>query len=149
MALEYTLELATEQSPAETMKILSGLGFSSEEGDAMRLSSSGVTVTAAPEDNLGRSIIQEAYRFTPTMYLKFRLDKFEGWENGLQTTIKATLGLLQRIKADGVLLFNGETPVLLSKNGAVTLNNANDFWEQPDLLSLITVPYQMHHIASI
>jgi hypothetical protein len=90
-----------------------------------------------------------AYRFDPTMYLKFRLDKFEARETSLQTTLKVTLALLRKIGADGILLFNGETPVLMSMNGTMTLNNAHDFWDQPDLLTLVTEPYQMHRIASL
>ena len=149
MALEYTLELATELSPEEVLRILSGLGFEFDTQAGLRAVSPGVTVSAASEDDLGRSIIKEAYRFDPTMYLKFRLDKFEARETGLQTTIKVTLALLRKIGADGILLFNGETPVLMSMNGAMTLNNAHDFWDQPDLLTLVTEPYQMHRIASL
>jgi hypothetical protein len=149
MALEYTLELATKQSPDEVLNTLATLGLGFQKRPGLRSASTGVTVVAADETDLGREIIRDAYHFDPTMYLKFRLDKFEAWETGLRTTVKATLELLRKIGADGILLFNGETPVLMSLDGAVTLNNAHDFWEQSDLLSIVSGPYQVNRIAAL
>jgi hypothetical protein len=149
MALEYVLELATKHSPEEVIKALSTLGFGFQNRPDLRAVATGVTVIASTETALGRELINETYNLNPTMYLKFRLDKFHGWEAGLRTTIKTTLGLLQQIGADGILLFNGETPVLMSVSGTVTLNDANDFWERSDLLSLVNSPYQLSRIASL
>ena len=149
MALEYVLELATKHSPEDIMKTLSTLGFGFQNRPDLQAVATGVTVIASTETALGRELINEAYNLMPTMYLTFRLDKFQAWEAGLRTTIKATLELLQQIGADGILLFNGETPVLMSVSGTVTLNDANDFWERPDLLSLVNNPYQLSRIVSL
>src|SRR5690242_12025836 len=140
MALEYTLELATKHSPEEIVRILSNLEFGFQHRPELRAVATGVTVIASNETALGREIISETYHLKPTMYLKFRIDKFHGWEDGLRTTIKTTLELLQQTRSDGILLFNGETPILMSVKGTLTINDANDFWERSDLLSLVNEP---------
>lgn len=149
MALEYTLELVTKHSPDEVVGILSSLGLGFESGSGLQLTAPGVDVTAASQSDLGRGIINKAYGLNTGMYVKFRLDKFEMHDMGLSTTIKAALQLLRETGADGILLFNGETPVLRRIKNILTLNKAYDFWQQPGRLSLVTEPYEFDHIAPL
>jgi len=148
MASEYTLGLVSKLGPSEISKVLTGLGFAVDAHSGQMIAP-GVSVGAARESNLGRSIIKEAYQLEPTVYVRFRLDKFDRWDPGLQKTVVAAVELLRNAGGNGILLFNGETPVLMSKEGQVTLNNGHDFWEDPARLALVTVPYEMHRLASL
>jgi hypothetical protein len=147
MALEYTLSLATEVTPEELARALAAEGFV-VDGDSGWLVGSGVAIFVGKESDLGRSIIRDAYQFEPKVYVKFRLDKFDRWESGVEATIKTTLALL-REAGDGILLFNGETPILMSRAGRLTLNNGHDFWQDPARRSLVTEPCQMQHLVSL
>lgn len=146
MALEYRLRIATDLTPSQALDVLSRLhGLKADPG---RLVGTGVVIYASMESELGQSILREAFNFSPTISLAFRVDKFENWEAGVSTTIRAALELLSQTQGDAVLLFNGEEVVFLRTKGEFILNNGWNFWN-PSRLALVALPYEMRNISSL
>jgi hypothetical protein len=149
MALEYTLELVTDLSPEEALGVLSTLGVGFETRLGRRLASTGVTVGAGVKSEVGRGIIRKAFGLDTSLYLSFGLDKTDR-EVGLKATLRATFEILRRLNADGILLFNGESPVLMRQKGALRLNDGAGFWDSSsELLSLPQEPYEISYIEPL
>lgn len=148
MALEYKLDLATPLEPPQLVAKLMAppFGFEMRYG---RLIAPGVVVLAASETDLGRSLVRDAYHIEPTAYIKFRLDKFEEWEAGLHKTIRTSIDLMGIANCDGVLLFNGETVILMRIGGRLILNENHDFWSDASRLSDVIEPHSMQSIPSL
>jgi len=146
MALEYMLRIATNLKPSEVLDFLSSaLGL---EADSEQVSGPGVIIYASTESERGRSIIEDAFHFSPTIRMTFRLDKFEDTELGRNTLLQATLELLQQTNSDAVLLFNNEEVVLLSVGSRLILNKNNSFWISSRLSQVIS-SYEMGSIPSL
>jgi hypothetical protein len=93
--------------------------------------------------------VAEAFGFTPTLHVGFRLDKDRA-DAGRIGVIETTLGLLKELPGDAVLLFDGENPLLLRVAGRLTLNADHGVWEPGrGLLGRVDVPYEMGSIADL
>jgi hypothetical protein len=147
MALEYRLRIATSLEPSQVLRSLSLLH--SLETRSGQLSGPGViAIQVSPVSERGSSVIRDAFGFSPTVDITFRLEKLENLDAGVRTVIRATLELLRETAGEVVMLFNGEDVVLLRKDGLLVLNNAWDFWSQARLAQ-VTLPYAMRSIPSL
>jgi hypothetical protein len=147
MALEYFLRIATDLKPPQTLDFLARTLQFEVEPDSS-LSGPGLTITASAESKIGQSIISEAFNFTPTVRVTFRVDKFDDTELGRLSLLRGTLELVRQLKSDAVLLFNGEDVVLLHAKGELALNEQNGFWTA-ERLALIDLPYVMRSLESL
>ena len=146
MALEYMLRTATNLEPERVLDFFASTLDLKKEPD--QISGSGLIIYASPESELGRSIINDEFHFTPDVRVTFRLDKFDDMEVGKIKFLRGTLELLSRTPNNAVLLFNNEDVILQRVGGRLILNDKSSFWT-PEHLSEVRLPYEMRSIASL
>jgi hypothetical protein len=146
MALEYELRLATERAPADVLAVLSNeLGFS---GNTDQRTAPGLaSISALNENRLGQDVIKSAFGFTPLVKILFRLNKDE-IERGVMSVLRACMRVLDHVKGDAVLLFNGEAVILLRKSGNLILNENAEFWTHARV-ALVRPPYDNRKIPPL
>ena len=146
MALEYVLRIDSDFSVHQMAEIVADRIDAKIEPD--QLSRPGLTIHISPETERGYAVIKQAFGFSPTVRVVFRLDKFEHTESARKQLLSATLELLRRSQGNAVLLFNNEDVVLLRTHGRLILNDESGFWTS-DHLSEIDLPYRMSSIGGL
>lgn len=131
MALEYTLSLGTELSPGEVLARMFGEHAAVVSSRANSPSTLELPEFLALAARLaqGDSVLKDALGIDPTVSVLFRLDKFGDLEKAKARVLAATLALAHAVRSDFVLLFNGETIILLRRGGVVVINERAGFWE--------------------
>ena len=147
MALEYILRIATDLKPPQVLDFLARTLQFEVEPD-FSLSGPGLTIAASAESKVGQSVIGEAFNFTPTVRVIFRLDKFNDTDSGKLSLLRGTLELVRQLRSELVLLFNGEDVVLLHAKGRLVLNEQSGFWTTEHLVQ-IDLPYELRAFESL
>ncbi|MBV8572526.1 MAG: hypothetical protein JO319_18050 [Acidobacteriaceae bacterium] len=99
MAIDYELRLCTRLDTAQIPNLLTKLAPGLETGqDPGTVLGTGVVISVLPESDLGKQITKEKYGLASNLRVHFRLDKFDGFEQGRKTTVKVSLGLLEAAK---------------------------------------------------
>ena len=146
MAFDYDLSLCASLDTSQIQDLLPTLTLGLKTSpDSGTIVGAGVVISVLPETELGRQITKEDYGLEPTVRVNFRLDKFDEFHNGLQTTVKVSVALLVAANCDGILLSN-ETPVLMRKAGRITLDSGPGFW--PGLPSLVGQPHTIANLSA-
>jgi hypothetical protein len=148
MALDYSLELSTHLKPTQALDLLAErLGL--QQSDEAHLGGPGIWISAIRQTQLGRSIIEEGFHFSPDLSVGFRLDpnSFD-YEKGKRLMLQSTLLLLEQAGKDGVLLFNGENIVLQRMGGKLLLNEDWSWTDESRLEEEITLPYERRPLPS-
>jgi hypothetical protein len=144
VALDYSLDIATELEPIQALHIVSdGLGL--EWRTDTLLEQPGVQVCAIKNSELGQSVIEEWFGFRPTISVLFRIFTNEDYEGGKHTLQQATMELLRQVPGDAVLLFNGETIVLQRIGGQLVLNQGWGNWNASEMAAM-TLPYELRKL---
>jgi hypothetical protein len=137
MALEYSLRLAADCDPG----LVAGLVAASRSvrGHRGTLQAPGVVeIRVVPESGHTHDTLRRSLGLTPTVLVFFRLDKFRGPSEGVTSVLQVCADVLHALPGDAVLLFNGETVVLLRQQGRLLLNRGWGGWSavRPSELSL-------------
>ncbi|MFA6318188.1 MAG: hypothetical protein WC943_12300, partial [Elusimicrobiota bacterium] len=66
---------------------------------------------------------------------------------GIETAARLALDLCKKGAFDVLLLFNGETPVLIRRRGSLHLHKP--FWSALDRLALVDVPYKLEDLPGL
>lgn len=146
MSLEYTLAIAGVQQHSKLAGLLSRVSD-------YRLDSDGVTALGLHIDlvepgPLESQTVSEEFGFQPRVSITFRLDK-EAEPVAIRTRLlRGCLALLADCTDDAVFLFNGETVILLRRNGRLVLNPVEGFWTK-EAIALVPTPYEFEFIRSI
>jgi hypothetical protein len=130
MALEYSLDLDTSQSPAETACWLQqSCGLTPESDTPHRtLIAEGVVCTILTQSTLGRELVWETFHISSTTTLHFRLDKFEHLPAGMEQVVSITIAAIHDLDCDLVLLANGEKGVILKQSGQAFADVRDPYW---------------------
>jgi hypothetical protein len=88
-------------------------------------------------------ITQHLYDFRPTVTVSLELARGDdpGIEVGLDNLRRSVNWLQNHVEGDAVFLANGDTPVLLRRDGITWLDTRRTFWREQDL-ALLTFPYE-------
>lgn len=132
MAIEYELHLS-DPRPAEELLAAAGIG-------EVR----GLSLTPGRPQASRAHVIREAYGFTSRTDLLLRLDLSaydadDGYAGNF-ALVRVVMALLKAAQGDAVLLFNWEQPLLLRRDGRVTLNRDGAWCQSPSLRGLVDVP---------
>jgi hypothetical protein len=148
MGLDYSLKLAADMRPEQVLRLMAealGLKWSDER----HLGGPAIWIGAGEISELGRSLIEEGFRFTPSLSILFRLNtNSPDYEEGNRIMVRAALLLLQPGR-EGVLLFNGEIIVMQRLKGQLVLNE--DFGGWTDGLCLeaeVGLPHEKRSLPS-
>ena len=132
MALEYDLYLDASSPLPEVLSLAASRRGLKAKGDGFEGPGLSGRVFSVSKER--RETIQEGLGLAPTVCVSFRVgldpadaDQEEG-HRGMRGALEATLALLDILPGPAVLLFNGESPVLLRTRAALTLNKAKGFW---------------------
>ncbi len=126
MGLEFDLRIATE---AEVSKVESDLAnLSGVRVDPSGMSAIGLEsiVVTRPTGWASRDQIRERFAIFPVVTVSFDVDCDEDDEFGyvgVATTLELSMRLLDSLRADALLLLNGETPVFARVGGRLTVNS--------------------------
>ncbi|MEW6281276.1 MAG: SitI3 family protein [Candidatus Eremiobacterota bacterium] len=95
----------------------------------------GVFVSVRPTSERWARVVEERYRVRPRVSLIFDVDKFELRDLGVQTMLSEVARVLRDQDGDAVMLFEGETALLVRRGGRLELSD-NPFWT-PDLRAMV------------
>lgn len=152
MALDYYLHLTISMSPKQALESLTDQdgGLTWDEDDSC-LFNEVVTITATESPSLTRSIIEEAFHFTPTLSMGFRFaydtDYDTDYGRFKPIMLQSTMFLMEHAQA-GVLLFNGETLVLQWGGGQLIFNSDYHMWDEEWLKSKLSIPFEHRPLPS-
>jgi hypothetical protein len=131
MAVEYAIPIDTTV-PLDNIKCsieeFCGLVEIPPHGRAITLISEGTWCYLMMEDELGRELISERYGFIPTIHARIRMDPFKV-ELGVQKLVDVVGTLLTALPGNLVVLENDELPLLLRKEGSITIDQRDPYWE--------------------
>jgi hypothetical protein len=154
MAIEYSLELDTDRSPANIIDLLSrrpGL-ILVEPG---LLHGNGLLISCIHVSERGRSISEEAWGIYSTVSVGYRCialpaDTPEDADPQEEEVVGSSIALMKHLQSDAVLLFNDEITIMLYRGGKLTLNgDFMGFWTPPDRLAWVTMPYTIESVPSL
>ena len=148
MGLDYSLKLAVDMQPEQVLRLMAKeLGL--KWWDDQHLGGPAVWISAGEISELGRSLIEEGFHFTPSLSILFRLSfNSPDYEEGNRIMMRAAL-LFFQLGGEGVLLFNGEIIVMQRLKGLLVLNE--DFGGWTDGLCLeeeISLPHEKRSLPS-
>ncbi|MEA5567632.1 SitI3 family protein [Anabaena sp. UHCC 0399] len=146
MALSYGLELETDLSPKQVLHILAqklDLKWQQET-----LHGSGVMINSHIEDEDNQLLFAEKLGYNPSVFVGFRVNPNQDFEEGMRTMIRACMNLLTQIKGNAVLLFNYETIVFQRINHELIFNQEmREPWIDAEMTNLNT-PYKLQSLVS-
>lgn len=146
MALEYTLSIDSTLAPAEILKKMFTLEEANKTGrikterGVSRFDIDEFTALAIRESEASALLRDELGILTYSSVL-FRINKSEDLQAAKKQVLLAVLAMIRETPSDLALLFNGEIPILIRRNGVLTLNENAGFWED-GLAEIISLPYQ-------
>ncbi|GGY33286.1 SitI3 family protein [Pseudoduganella albidiflava] len=139
MSLHYTLSIAAPGLFDTLAKRLQELpGYRPAAGG---IAAPDLQIDMSPPDEVEAGIIEEAFGFTPTASISFWVDK-EAERVAMRTALlRGCMALLEITAGDAVLLFNGETVILLRRQDALLLNPLEKFWTD-EVLAVLPADYR-------
>ena len=150
MAIEFTFEISTPLSAAEVAATLTSTaqGFELLEHQVTPqqvlvgvVAGTGTWIRVREQKPEPWQTIPAALGFSPTVAVRFRLDKGTDIPHQQDTIIRLTAALLGDIPGDAVLHREMETAWLLRKGDDITLNERDDLWTV-ERLAMIPPPYR-------
>lgn len=158
MALDYELEIACDIDSDNLLRIVEdSLGIDHYRDPHFRSEHNPSLVgrwtpwfllTASKTDQRCGEISEEWLGFRPTVHLGFRLTKDdEERDRAYQLMLRATSAVLVGVVGDAALAFNGETGILIRRDGRVTLTT-EPLTFYPEALAEIRMPYQFGRVPT-
>src|ERR1700745_2418826 len=96
-----------------------------------QLSAPGLTsVDVYSENQFGQKMIQSAFGFIPQIAISMIPDKFDLFDQGLDSVTELLNAWLKDQQGDLVLLLNQELVIASRVRGQVILNETSSFWSQ-------------------
>jgi hypothetical protein len=146
MSYDLTLYIATELEPSTLLTEFAEINRLERRME--NFVGDGVVVNAGAADERTQRMIEEPYGFRPTAYLFFTIDKAEGYEAGLATTLFGSIRLLNRISGDAVLNCWYENVVLARLGVTLRINSDSSFWTEQNIAKLDS-PYVVEPLPDI
>lgn len=146
MSLEYTLTIAEGLQRRRQAELLSR--DSDYRLDGQRVIAPSLQIDLNEPGPLESMTISEEFGFKPKTSITFRLDKEAEPEAARARLIRGCFALLGHSNDDAVLLFNGETVILLRRHGRLVLATVEGFWTQ-EVLAQVPVAYEFESVRSI
>ncbi|PTL85469.1 SitI3 family protein [Vitiosangium sp. GDMCC 1.1324] len=147
MAITYSLELATDMTSAQALRLIAE-HFGFKWSDDNHLSGPSVSISAIEMTGSWREIMEEGFHFSPELSVGFRISNLGNHEEGTRFMLRATMLLLDRSR-DGVLLCNGERIILQRLGGQLVLNEDEGCWTDGFRLeNEIQLPHEKRSLPS-
>lgn len=133
MAVDYSIILDTTMSRDELVTWRAAecdLKLCARPPGHTVIKNEGVTCFVGAQSALGRELVRETFDIGSTMRIDCRPDKFEHHEHGMDTFVWLCKTTLAGTACDMVALENGETALLLRKDGTCFADCREDYWRR-------------------
>ncbi|ADO68468.1 SitI3 family protein [Stigmatella aurantiaca] len=150
MSLDYDFNIATALSPQQVLRIaLKEVGLEPETalvspGVFKETAGPGFLVSAGPVAPMSKAILEEELGISPAVNLHFWIDSGDERHAAIASMLQAGLAVLRQVPGDAVLLFIGETVLVLRQHGHLYLDSRTGIWT-PERLNRVDMPYTMRH----
>lgn len=154
MSLDYRLSIASGLDSQQALTwVLRELGLTpattrTAEGHLEETRCPGFLASANSTTALEGMILKEGVDILPTVNIHFTIDKFSDRAQAVTSMLQGVLALLRQEPGDAVLLFLGETVLLLRRHGRLFLDTRTGIWN-PDRLELVRMPYTLEVLPTI
>jgi len=151
MALEYDLFLALRYKNERLLEPLLELpGFRGSGGQGQGPGLFFGVYNVSPDR---RELLLDDYGIDSRIDVGFRVD-LSAYDDergylGNRTVITAALAVLKAVPCNAILLYNGESPLMLRREGKLWLNRASGWWTSKERLDLVDLPYAMKDLPSL
>ena len=148
MSISYHLELATTRSAAEVARTLHLVSSDvldtpvpPDSALAGGVTASGVWLRVVEVDPKPWNVVVSDLGLKPTVMAVFEPGKTGDADRQRADVVRLASGLLTHLADDAVLHQDHQTIWLLRRAGTLVVNDRDDVWP-PDLLALLTPPYE-------
>lgn len=150
MAIEFTFEISTPMPAAEVSAALTStahdFGLLEQQVTPQQVlegvvATTGTWIRVREQKPEPWQTIPAALGFSPTVAVRFRLDKEADIPHQQDVIVRLTAALLRDVPGDAVLHREMETAWLVRKGNDTTLNERDDLWTL-ERLALIPSPYR-------
>lgn len=146
MALEYTVTLGGEIQLSEVLEWLSSVPEFKRDNN--KVIAPDLQILIDKTVGLSSLVIKDEFKFAPSVSISFRLNKFGDPVSMRKQVIHAVWRIFQHTIEDAVLLFNGQTVILLRIKEQLVLNRVEGFWID-EVKEVITGSYKFGDIPGI
>lgn len=144
--MQYSLSVAGIAPTAAASKLLA-LAPSFRPGHGA-IVAPGLLVEIVKPRPLAIKTVKDEFGFTPDVDIVFQPNSVEDPAATRACLIEGCMALLAGHANDAVLLFNGETVVLLRRKGLLVLNRIEGFWTET-VQAAVTVAYEFGALPAI
>jgi hypothetical protein len=150
MSLDSTCWIGVRAAPADVQQHLVNIGLFTRLEDAnglKRVAKDGCIVTIFPD--AGRHEGPGQLGLKVNMRLFFACTEAGKSQLWTCATVRSVISLLRGIPGDALLLYSGDSPALMRKAGALTLDNRCGLWHpyvEPQVLPLVTLRHDWREI---
>lgn len=146
MSMKYSLLVAGLTPTAAVSKLLASVpSFRREQGTIV---APGLLVDIVEPRPLAIEMVEDEFGFAPDVDIAFQRNCVDDPVATRTCLIQGCMALLDGHANDAVLLFNGETVVLLRRDGELVLNRIEGFWTET-VQAAVTVAYEFGAIPAI
>ncbi|WNG25653.1 hypothetical protein F0U62_17750 [Cystobacter fuscus] len=148
MSIDFRFSIVSELDAQHVLKLaLAELGLTpetarTEEGFIEETRGAGFFASANPTSEMERMILKEGLDIEPSLNVHFTLDKFSDMSQAVTSMLQGVLAVLRQVSGDAVLLFNGDTVVLLRRGGHLYLDSRTGIWKM-DRLKMVDMEYAL------
>jgi len=150
MSLDSTLfiEIRAKTSEVQLHLVNTGLFTRLEDVKGLkRAATDGCIVTIFPDAGMHDGPSEAGIKVNMRLFFACtESDKSKAWT---LATIRAAVSLFRGVPGDALLLYSGDRPALLRRNGQLILDKRCGVWHpdvEPQVLPLITLPYSWGEI---
>ena len=140
MAIENIIICNTADSCQSILAFLRRLttGVVTATDEAFHFKIDGLYGSVMPASALLKELITTTYSFVPAWRFNLRLDKFEGFAEGLENTIAMSVAVITELAKDCVIMIPDGNPVVLKVRGRTTIKGPpSDSNEQAILAKIV------------
>ncbi|MFY1827940.1 SitI3 family protein [Myxococcus fulvus] len=143
MSLDYNFRISTPHTPHHVLTLVrESLGMKpGPEAPHEEVEGPGLLIAAGPVAQATRQWLESSLGFTPSVDLQFWVEERRR-HPALTTLLQGVLDVLRRTPGDAVLVFGGESVLLLRRAGHLFLDSGTGVWTQ-ERLALVDGAYEL------
>lgn len=142
MSIFYTFYLDTELSPLEVLERMVDNEVAIRPGSMATAVYPFLAANSSVCNSILLEIINEAYGISPTVYVSFTCGPSALLPDAMDKMFEWLIRVLEMSEGNFLYQFYGEDPILLRKDGVITLNSLFGWWREA-WLSRFPFPYVM------
>jgi len=150
MSLDYNFRIATPLTAGQVVSVardalaLTQPPHATANQDKDEFQGPGFLLAAGPIAHASQAMMEEGLGIVPSVDLQFWVDADQR-HHAVTALLRGVLAVLQRVPGDAVLLFGGESVLLLRRGRHLQLDSRTGIWT-PERLALADMPYALQDL---